>query len=201
VPSPSLIRENFGAAFQFGEQGSALWAAASLTNSPCINRPTEYGFAGRYSASSAITEMRGGIDRLKPEIFSRNFLNSSNLSQPEWFIQDAITSDTVKTPSIPEGKGPYKSRLARHIDGYEIVVVVGNKASRITKASLNHLELERKSIRILDSLSLIFGTVTWSIDSKRGRADIARVDPFPPIEPIQCVGDLVSSELMRILFI
>lgn len=193
------IRENFLSAFHYGECIGTLRAATALMKSPCINRTTKYGFGGRSSPSSVITEIRAGVTNPSLEVFSRELLEPSILTQQNLGVQDTITFDTAKYPNVPKGIGPYKSKLIGPTSDYEIVVVVGRQAWRISTAPIDHLDLEQKSIKILKKLDLIFGAITWSISSDRRIATVARVDPYPSMDQVRYVLQPVIHALIESL--
>jgi hypothetical protein len=162
-----------------------------------VNRPTEFGFAGRSSPSGAITELRSGVLQPAPEIFSRR--PPTPAPGRHWSIQDTGTLDTALLPKLPLGIGPYRSRPVDPGLRYEIVVVVGRRAWRMTSVPLEGLQLETRSVAMMRYLHLTFGAVTWSIAHHRREATIARVDSYPSMEQIRYAWAAVGESLLNIL--
>lgn len=181
LPPPPPIRRSFGAAFQQYEYTNTLWAASVLQTSPCVNRPTENGLAGRSSISAAITEMRSGATGNRREVFCRNL---NGLGAHDWCAEDTVTLDRCVLPNLPLGVGPYRCRPIERHWAYELVLVLGQKVWRVTQAPLAHLRLEERSIAIVDKLDLIFAAVTWAIHPAYCSASLARVDPYPSVEQV-----------------
>ena len=200
VPGPTPIRKSFVDTFLFGEATGTLWAAGGLMKSPCVNRPSYQGLAGLCSQSSSSTQSRAGLSPDDVEMFFRD-LGDLKASRPrKWGIQDTITLETAVYPRTPDGSGPYRARPIPEADGsYEIVVVVGARAWRVSEAALGHLQLEEKSVRILERLALTFGAVTWSVYRNGRAANLARVDPYPPFEFVHRIWNGVGGALLEAL--
>ncbi|MBN3888102.1 MAG: hypothetical protein HWQ43_02590 [Nostoc sp. JL31] len=135
------------------------------------------------------------------EIFSSQVPPSPQaLLNKQWYLQDLTTYNTAAYPEIPEGVGPFRASWVSTNLEYEIVVVLEDKAWRCTNTSLEHLQLEEKSISLLRNLDLVFGTVTWSIDSNLESANIARINPYPSLEEIQFVWSDFAPALLETIF-
>ncbi|HIK03256.1 MAG TPA: hypothetical protein IGS40_00840 [Trichormus sp. M33_DOE_039] len=201
IQSPSTIRTSFDDSFIYGECLSTLWAAATLNKSPVINRPTTHSIWGKTSYSSVLTAVRAGYQENDIEIFSSQILppHTAKINQ-QWYVQDLVTYNTTAYPNIPEGEGPYRGRWADIDPGYEIVVVLEDKAWRSTTVPLEHLALEQQSISLMRNLDLTFATVTWSISENLETATIARIDSFPLMEQIQFVWPALAPALLEVLF-
>jgi hypothetical protein len=197
ITSPPPLRESFFSSFRMGEVAGMLWAIAALIKAPCVNRPTEHGFAGQLSPSSAITQLRAGIRSPDSEIFSRT--PPSLLPGVTYAIQDTATNDTTLLPALPEGTGPYRVRLADPELKYELVTAVGRRAWRMTSVSLDHLDLENRSISILRNLRLLFATITWSIVGNAEHAVLVRVDCYPNLQQVSYAWPAIGEALMELL--
>lgn len=200
MPSQPVLRTSFDASFQYGECLATLWAAAALSKSPVINRAGVNGLLGRASYSSALTELRAGVTGGATEVFSRDVPSPPEPGKQQWYIQDTITYRTTAWPTIPEGTGPYRARWADPDPAYEVVVVLGHQAWRCTIVPLDHLELQQKSIFVIQKLGLNFGAVTWSISPDLKCATLVRVNPFPSMGEVQFVWLGLGPALMKEFF-
>ncbi|MFN6481129.1 hypothetical protein [Nostoc sp. DedQUE07] len=200
IPPQMPIRTSFDDSFIYDECLATLWAAMTLSKSPVINRPTANSLWGNLSYSSNLTKLKAGYTS-NLEVFSSQVPPSPQaLLDKQWYLQDLTTYNTAAYPEIPEGVGPFRASWVSANLEYEIVVVLENKAWRCTKTSLEHLQLEEKSISLLRNLDLVFGTVTWSIDSNLESANIARINPYPSLEEIQFVWSDFAPALLETIF-
>ena len=195
VASPQLIRTNFDETFQYEEALSTLWAVAAACNSPVLNRPNPRSMWGQVAFSSVLTQVRANLTPDTQEIFSRHPLNlTSEDPQQQWYLQDLGTYQTTLASETPQGNGPFRSRQMLANSGYEMVIVLANRAWRTTQVALDRLELERQSISLLRNLDLDFGIVIWSINNERDRASIARIEAFPSFAQVEPIwSELVMS--------
>jgi hypothetical protein len=198
---PAAVRASFDDSFQYGECLATLWAAAALSKSTVINRPTANSIWGRTSYSSVLTKLNAGAIEEQVEIFSSQAPTPpSKQVNKEWYLQDLVTYNTTPYPEIPKGEGPYRARWSEPDPAYEIVVVLDDKAWRCTNISLEHLELEEKSIFLVRNLDLIFGAVIWNISEDLTDTTIARIDSFPLMEQLQFVWPALAPALLEVLF-
>lgn len=200
VTSPQLIRNNFDEAFQYEEALSTLWAVATACNSPVLNRPTPRTMWGELSNSAVLTQVRANLAPDTQEIFTLHphKLTSAH-PQQQWYLQDLGTFQTTIASEIPQGSGPFRARLSLTNPGYEIVVVLANRAWRTTQVLLEHLELEQQSISLLRNLNLDFGMVIWSISSNQEQASIARIETFPTFAQVELIWSELASSLYEVL--
>jgi hypothetical protein len=200
VTSPQLIRNNFDETFQYEEALSTLWAVAIACNSPVLNRPNPRTMWGEVALSSVLTQIRAHLIPDTQEIFS---LYPPQLifdtPQKQWYLQDLGTYQTTIANTIYPGNGPFRCRLSLANPGYEIVVVLANRAWRTTQVNLEHLELEAQSISVLRSLNLNFGIVIWSIKSDYTEASIARIETFPTFAQVELIWSELAISLYEVL--
>lgn len=202
MSSPSAMRTDFDTSFQYGECLATLWAAAALSKSTVLNRPTPSSFWGRSSNSSVLTKLRAGLSEEEIEVFSLHpTAPPTELANQQWYVQDLTTYTTTAWPNIPEGEGPYRAYYSDPDPAYEMVVVLGDQAWRCTTALLEHLELEQKSISIIKKLELTFGVVIWSISPDFENAALFRVNPFPSMQQVQFVWPALAPALLEALFL
>ncbi|PAX52576.1 hypothetical protein [Brunnivagina elsteri] len=201
IPSPATIRTSFDDSFMYGECLATLWAATTLSKSIVINRPTANSLWGNVSYSSTLTKLRAGYSNSSVEIFSSQIPSSPQaLLNKQWCLQDLATYDTSFYPQIPNDIGPFRASWVDSNLDYEIVVVLDDKAWRCTNVGLEHLRLEEKSISLLRNLDLVFGTITWSIESNLEKASVARINPYPSLEEIQFVWSAFAPALLETIF-
>lgn len=196
---PPLIqrtRKSFCNDFSNSEYLATIWSACHMTNSPCVNRPSLYGFSGRISTCTTITERRAGRPALVQEIYSD--IVSQADSKRNLCLEDTKTFDTAILPNTPKGSGPYRMRSI-HGEFYEFVVVVGKSAFRVSEVPLNGLNLEARSIRIIKNLQLTFGIVVWSISSDLVEANVSRIEPFPSLDQVHYVWSTTAQALEELL--
>jgi hypothetical protein len=200
VASPQLIRNNFDETFQYEEALSTLWAVTAACNSPVLNRPNPRSMWGQVAFSSVLTQVRANLTPDTQEIFT---LHPPKLTaddpQQQWYLQDLGTYQTTLASEKPQGNGPFRARLMLANSGYEIVVVLANRAWHTTQVPLAHLELERQSIALLRNLDLNFGLVIWSINSDRDRANIARIETFPTFAQVELIWSELAISLYEVL--
>lgn len=200
ITSPQLIRNNFDETFQYEEALSTLWAVAGACNSPVLNRPTPRTMWGEISHSAVLTQVRADLTPDTQEIFSLYPPQlTSNTPQQQWYLQDLGTYKTTEASEIPQGNGPFRSRLSLANPGYEIIAVLANRAWRTTQVSLEHLELEQQSISLLRRLNLNFGIVIWSINNDCTQASIARVESFPTFAQVELIWSELALSLYEVL--
>lgn len=200
VTSPQLIRNNFDETFQYEEALSTLWAVATACNSPVLNRPNPRTMWGEVALSAVLTQVRAHITPDTQEVFSLHPPKLiSNHPQQQWYLQDLGTYKTTEASEIPPGNGPFRSRLSLAKPGYEIVVVLANRAWRTTQVTLEHLELEQQSISLLRSLNLNFGIVIWSINNDCTQASIARIESFPTFAQVELIWSELALSLYEVL--
>lgn len=201
IPSQAPIRTSFDDSFMYGECLATLWAATTLSKSIVINRPTATSLWGKISYSSSLTKLKAGDNNSNVEIFSSQVSSSPQLlMNKQWYLQDLITYNTAAYPQIPEGVGPFRASWVDSNLEYEIIVVLEDKAWRCSNVKLEYLRLEEKSISLLRNLDLVFGTVTWSIDSNLENATIAQINPYPSLEEIQFVWSAFAPALLETIF-
>jgi hypothetical protein len=200
MTAPELIREDLDETFQYGEALSTLYAVATICNSPVLNRPNPRNLWGEVALSSVLTQVRANLTPDTQEIFT---LHPPNLTaenpQQQWYLQDLGTYQTTLASKLPSKGGPFRARLSWANPGYEIVVVLANRAWRTTQVPLDGLELERQSISLLRNLDLNFGVVIWSIDSDLTQASIARIEPFPTFAQVQLIWSELATNLYEVL--
>jgi hypothetical protein len=177
--------------FCWNEQFSALWSAAALNAKSVVNRPNEWGWAGRATFSSALSEHRFQGTVLAPEAFWHD-LPPSDVSQ--MFHQDLTTWTTVEKP---QEVAYVRSRLLPKCQGWEQVIVVGCSAFRVTTADLGSWSAEDESKAVAASLHLEFATVSWAISAHVRRGILARVNPFPTLAECAPVWHDVCATLLR----
>jgi hypothetical protein len=200
IASPQLIRTNFDETFQYEEALSTLWAVAAACHFPILNRPNPRSMWGQVAFSSVLTQVRANLHPDTQEIFSRHPLNlTSEDPQQQWYLQDLGTYQTTLASETPQGNGPFRSRKMLATSGYEMVIVLANRAWRTTQVALEHLELERQSISLLRNLDLDFGIVIWSINNKRDRASIARIEAFPTFSQVEPIWSELVMSLHEVL--
>jgi hypothetical protein len=200
VASPQLIRTNFDETFQYEEALSTLWAVTAACHSPVLNRPNPRSMWGQVAFSSVLTQIRANLHPDTQEIFSRYPLNlTSEDPQQQWYLQDLGTYQTTLASETPQDNGPFRARLMLANGGYEAVVVLANRAWRTTQVPLAHLELERQSISLLRNLDLDFGIVIWSINDKRDRASIARIETVPTFAQVEPIWSELVMNLHEVL--
>jgi hypothetical protein len=205
IPPQAPIRNSFDDSFIYGECLATLWAATTLSKSTVINRPTANSLWGNVSYSSNLTKLKAGYTssnlNCNIEVFSSQVPSSpQTLLNKQWYLQDLTSYNTAADPEIPEGVGPYRASWVYSNLEYEIVVVLEDKAWRCTNTKLEHLQLEEKSISLLRNLDLVFGTITWSIDSNLENADVARINPYPSLPEIQFVWSDFAPALLETIF-
>ncbi|MFC7646024.1 hypothetical protein ACFQX6_39570 [Streptosporangium lutulentum] len=66
LPAPPAPRTSVDAEFQFNECLAQLWAVATLSPAPVINRPSARSLGGQASHSAALTAMRAGEHAARP---------------------------------------------------------------------------------------------------------------------------------------
>lgn len=200
VASPQLIRTNFDETFQYEEALSTLWAVTAACNSSVLNRPNPRSMWSQVAFSSVLTQVRANLTPDTQEIFSRYPLNlTSEDPQQQWYLQDLGTYQTTLASETPQGNGPFRSRQMLAHSGYEMVIVLANRAWRTTQVALDHLELEQQSISLLRKLDLDFGIVTWSINKDRDRASMARIEAFPSFAQVESIWPELVMSLHEVL--
>jgi hypothetical protein len=200
-PCPQLIRPTFDESFLFSECFATLWAAAALTDACVVNRPTVYGIGGRVSMSAALTEVRAGSEPRRVEVFSDSLpVPPAQPSCLQWYTQSAQNYETARWPTKPVGGGPYRARWLESNPAYEVVVVLRPDAWRCTLAPLEHLDLEARSISLVERLGMTFATIIWSVAHDLTGASVARVDPFPSMDQVQFVWPALGPALIKMLF-
>jgi hypothetical protein len=196
---PVQVAQDFDAGFLRSECFATLWAAAALSSAPVINRPGFFGLGGRAAVSAAITELRGGLPIQRVEVFSDSLPEPPGDVDVPWFTQSLQTLRTAAWPTEPEGGGPYRARSVAANPAYEVVVVLYEEAWRCTLAPLDGLQLERRSVELIEHLHLSFGTVIWNVREDLSEASVARVDPFPSMDQVQFVWPALGPALLRAL--
>lgn len=191
------IRQNFDYEFVVNEALATLWDIAFSIHSPCINRPTLGSSIGDVLLSTCLLERQMKFSSSSKELYLRYF--PETLTSERWTIQDQATFDTSVFPIHPMGNGPYKARSTENGTGYEIVAVVERQAWRSTKVPLERLQLEKRSIEIIEKLKLNFGAITWFISDNSRESNIARIDAQPTIEQLFYVLDSVFDALLEVL--
>ncbi len=200
IASPQLIRNNFDETFQYEEALSTLWAVTAACNSPVLNRGNSRSMWGENALSGVLTQLRAHLIPDTQEIFSLHPPKlTSELPQQQWYLQDLGTYQTTLASETPQGTGPFRSRLSLANPGYEMVVVLANRAWRTTQVSLEHLKLEQQSISLLRNLNLNFGIVIWSIKTDRSQASIARIETFPTFAQIELIWSELAMSLYEVL--
>lgn len=198
--SPSLIRKNFDDTFQYEEALSTLWAVATASQAPMLNRPTPHNMWGQIASSSVLTQVRADLIPDTQEIFTCHQKQSfSFVPEQQWYVQDLGTYESAVAGEVLSGSGPYRYRSTIAGADYEIVVVLANKAWRSTQVPLEHLNLEDRSISLLRKLNLNFGVVIWSIEPNLQKAAIARVESFPTWEQVELVWSELADSLYEVL--
>jgi len=192
---------DFDQSFHQGEALSTLWAAAAVCESRVLNRPTPKSMWGLTSASSVLTHHRAQLALKTQERFTLN-VPVFDTQQPDqaWYLQDFGTFETTAATDTPIGHGPYRARLAFGDRNYEIVVVLADKAWRLTQARLDALNLESQSIQLLRNLDLDFGVVIWSVSPDLTTSEIAKVEPFPTFDQVELVWHDLLIGLYEELF-
>lgn len=200
LASPQLIRNNFDETFQYEEALSTLWAVTAACNSPVLNRGNSRSMWGENALSGVLTQVRAHLIPDTQEIFSLHPLKlSSDNPQQQWYLQDLGTYQTSVASQTPQGNGPFRSRLSLANPGYEMVVVLANRAWRTTQVSLEHLDLEQQSISLLRKLNLNFGIVIWSITNDQTQASIARIEAFPSFAQVELIWSELGLSLYEVL--
>jgi hypothetical protein len=198
-----LVQKNFDQSFHQGEALSTLWAITTVTSAPVLNRPTPHNMWGLLSQSSVLTQQRATLQPDSEEVFTASFpssLPAVEEKSQQWFIQDTTTYQITDLNTLPDGQGPYRSRRVPLKQGYEMVVVLKNQAWRSTELDLTHLELESRSIQLLQNLKLDFGVVLWGINESLTEITLAKVDAFPSFEQIGLVWPEFIVHLHKVLF-
>lgn len=186
MPAPSPTRTSFDESFLYGECFANLWAAATICKSTVINRPTAKSFWGFASYSSVLTQLRAGTKVNNSETFSSQLpLPKAKVVNRQWYVQDIATLATEAFPDIPDGKGPYRARWSEVEPTYEIVLVLGDKTWRGSDVSLEHLQLEEKSVSLVKNLGMTFALTIWNISHELTEATLTRVNPFPSFEQVE----------------
>jgi hypothetical protein len=199
--APPTLRTSFDESFQYGESLATLWAAATLTKSPVINRPTANSFWGHASYSSTITYQRAQLEPEFTEVFALYPPPPrGNLVEQQWYIQNTATQEVQPWSSILHEPGPYRGKWSNYEPAYELVTVLGDQAWRSTSTPLEHLELESKSVFIVRNLELSFATLWWNVSEDLQQASLVRVNPFPTMSELQFVWSDLGSALMEVLF-
>lgn len=194
------VREDFDRSFQSGECFATLWAAAALNQALVLNRPTTHSFWGRISYSPELTKWRAGLREDTVEIFaSQAPPPPTERFNHQWYLQDVGTHEIEAWNTLPDGKGPYRARWSKPNPTYEIVVVLNEKTWRCTTAAIDHLDLEQKSIKLLQRLDLSFASVVWNVSHDVQSATLVRVDPFPSFQQIQFVWSSLAPALLEVL--
>lgn len=205
APQQRRWRRSFRGRVHLAEHAGVLWTAASLTSSPCINRPTSRGFT-LASTSAAITELRSGLaaEATAPELFSsalpdEDIYDPQGVPLSQWCSQDMATGDVARAPHNPRGCGPYRTRQREPGTCYETVVVVGNEAWRTSTIDLGNLGLESRSGEAATKLGVTFAAIVWAVDREYAAAVPARIDLYPKYHQVAPVWSEVSAALLRIL--
>lgn len=199
--SPMLLRPLQGIAgaasdderFQWGEEFAVLWSAAALNSSPVVNRPCEWGTAGRAAFSAVVTDQRGLARSFSPEAFSHDlWMGESGFE----FHQDL---DSWRHTTTPEAHSFVRSRRLPPMRGWEQVVVVGDFGLRVTMAGIGPYLIDVRSVQIAKLLALGFCVISWGIPLKGGTPIVTRVNPFPTLDECRPVLRQVCAELLEIL--
>lgn len=172
-----------------------LWAAAALTRAPVLNRPTGRGFEARWSSSGAVTERRAETETA-PELYACSPAGLGAPSDAPWALEDS-RGRTRPWTGADTGEAPYRARPLLADERYERVVVLGERAWRITSVPLERLDLEARSSALAARLGLAFACVTWGIDDAQESARLARIDPYPRADQVlpvwnECVPTLLE---------
>lgn len=179
--------------FCWSEQFASVWAAASLSASPVVNRPNEWGWGCRAAFSAALTEQRLTGEVLCPEAF---WYKSLPDKVTEMLHQDLSTWQIVDNPQEVLF---VRSRLFPKCQGWDQVIVVDEEGFRVTAVELSLWDLEGNSIRVVKELGLLFATVSWGIPMDGTKPVLARINPFPTLPECAPVLREVFVALLRML--
>lgn len=158
--------------FLWSEHFATTWAYGALNPCPVINRPGERGLAGRVSSSGYLT---GSVTQ-DPKAVCVEML-WSRLAPPSSdgaYHQNLETWQTTAVDAVGEFG---RTRLIDDVEGWEVVVVVGDKGWRSTSAQVDH-DLEAESIAAVAALGLSFAAVAWAV-RRDAPPVLTRVNPFP----------------------
>ncbi|EFC83440.1 hypothetical protein [Parafrankia sp. EUN1f] len=200
VPELANAAGSFDARFQYQECVAQLWAAATLTNAPVVNRPTSRAFGGALSYSAALTERRAGEPAGSVEVFTARFPDPAVQVDECWWVRDTITGHSAVWPGRPSGDGPYRARWSVSDPAFEVVIVLGADAWRCTTAEIDHLELTARSVTLAGRLELTLAAVVWRVDADGERARLVEVDPFPGVELLRMAWLGLGPRLLAMFF-
>ncbi|RZB13785.1 hypothetical protein StrepF001_42175 [Streptomyces sp. F001] len=175
--------------FSWSEAFATVWSAAALTDRPVVNRPGEWGWSARTSASAVVTHRRTGLDGEAAEAYWH-----AMRPDPEFGFHQSLDDWRL----VEAGEAPFgRSRALRRPRGWEQVIVVGTDAFRVTTADLGARDLESDSLRATARLGLSFAAVSWAIPDGDEPAVLARVNPFPTFPDCRPVLTDVARALIR----
>jgi hypothetical protein len=181
--------------FLQAERIAHLWAAATLSRCPVVNRPTPGGLWGRVTSSSRITEQRAGLNSDRTEVFC------TDSDRRDWAGSWAAARYNGSVSRWPdELPGPVRARPIREAEEYEAVLVVGSAAWRLSDAPLSHLSLPERSVAAAQTLGLNFSVVWWAVPPEMDHAIPARIKPvpsFPDVAPHWPVAGIALLNLLR----
>jgi hypothetical protein len=186
VRPPALPDERF----IWGEQFATLWAAAALTRSPVVNRPNEWGWASKTTMSAVVTERRAGLEAPPAE----SVWKRCPPGKPFSHHQDL---ETWAQPDDPSQLEFGRSRALPPMCGFDQVVVVGERAWRVTAPGVHDAAIEETSIRATAVLALAFATISWGFPADGGAPLITKINGFPTLRECVPVLDSVFDALLE----
>lgn len=181
-------------AFLQQERLAHLWAAAALGGKAVVNRPTAAGLWGRVTHSSLVTELRAGLAGDRTEVFCTN---AGRRAWPGTWAAARPNGSVVPWPAA--SCEPVRARPIWEGEEYEAVVVVGERAWRMSDASLTHLALEEQTVTAFRRLELSFGLAWWAVAPHADRAMPVRFLPAPSFAEVAPRWPQIGQELLRLL--
>ena len=173
------------------EAYATLWAAAALSRSPVINRPTSTGPVGRLTVSGIASRTGIPMTDVHRELYvSDPAMAVGRLDPPMWGEDSEFR--TREFAALPQ-HSPARLRSVVPDACYEIVSTVGARAFSVTDDPRSRqLGLLDRSLAMADSLGLNFATVTWSVSADDALP--ARVNAQPDTaEMYTCIDAVVAA--------
>ncbi|MEG3147099.1 hypothetical protein U1839_20800 [Sphingomonas sp. RT2P30] len=179
--------------FARNECFAATWALAVMTPAPVVNRPNCYGWSAAVAFSANLTDQRSGRVAPADEYFWADLPPDA---APDALFHQSL-DDWGVHEVLPDGIAA-RSRRLPPCRGWEQVVVVGDRAFRVTRADIGAADVATPSIAHVRALGLVFATVGWAIPVD-GAPIMVRTNPFPGFHEVAPVFTDTADALLAVL--